>query len=568
MRLANAFLICFVLFTAAIGAQTIHEPNSDIYKDIDRWAVQGYIKEFLPLIRPYPVPLIEQILSDVIDNGDDDERFHAEQYMRKVAPPYPKYFNPGLMGYLQGENKDYGLFGAGFVEGLFRIREILSTSYHFGIYGMTDENGDRFIPYGNYSPYADLIEDTANVGPIELRPQWTSITAIGKSDLYFQAGLTRTSVGPFFDNSVVVGPQAPRAGHFSFVIWEPKWSFDMLFNLLGATDDFGNGQYADKYLVMHNISVRPVNNFEIGFIQTLIWGGRFEALYLVPLSFLFASQSIYGFEDNSLMGLHFRWKTFDTFLVRGIAYLDDLHLNELLRGSLRSKAAGQIGISWTPKKTLLSKLDLDYTAVLPFMYTHWNEVNSSEAGRYNGAWNYGDGIIYTNPNSPNYLNYTHLGRSIGSDLQPNSDRVSLKTNWALNRNIELRFGAYFSRHGNASQSAIDEGLMEADLHNGSVLDDGCQDPWLLYGPDKTDEKSKRIGYGFAFWLTQDVIDMRLGGTIGVTLTTIPLPSGIYKVFIDYGLEYGWNRGTRAHPAPVSGNNGFNHTWSLGMSWRY
>jgi hypothetical protein len=568
------FCLIFFTVTTILGAQLIHEPNSDIYKDIDRWAVQGYIKDFLPMIRPYPVPLIIKILDEVIENGDDDAAHRANIYKDKIAPD-SRIFNPGILAFAQGENTDYGLLGAVFVEGVFRITELFTTSYHFGIYGMTDENGERFMPPGNYSPYADFISDTANIGPVELRPQWTSMTAIGISNIYFQAGLTRTSVGPFYDNSVIVGPQAPRAGHISFVITEPMWSYEMLMNIISASDDFGLGQFSNKYLMMHDITVRPFRNLEIGFIQTMLWGGRFEPIYLIPFSFLFASQSIFGFEDNSYMGLHFRWQPIDSLLFRGIVYIDDLHLNEMFKGTFRSKAAGQLGLSWAPGKNImrgfLAKLDLDYTAVLPYMYTHWNEVSGSEAGRYNG-YDGGDLIMYSlygrYGRFPNYLNYTHLGQSLGSDLPPNSDRISLRTTWDLNQNIELRFNVYFSRHGNASASAVEAGLMDGNIHNGSILDDGCMDPWLFTDPLlKEYGKSRRVGYGFSYWLTQDVLDMRLGGTIGITLTSIPLPAGIIKIFVDYGIEYGWNRGTITNPSPIPGNNGFTHTWSVGGTWR-
>ena len=47
-------LFPFILLITAfvLNAQLIHEPNNEIYRDIDRWLVQGYVKSFLPSVRP------------------------------------------------------------------------------------------------------------------------------------------------------------------------------------------------------------------------------------------------------------------------------------------------------------------------------------------------------------------------------------------------------------------------------------------------------------------------------------------------------------------------------------
>lgn len=543
-------MVLFLFFLCPLlGAQTIHEPNNDMYRDIERWAVQGYIEEFLPLIRPYPAPLIDKILNMVIDNGDADAREKAAAYRDQLAPG-SRIIHPGLFAYAQGKNSKYGFIGAPFAEGVFRIGSLLSASYHFGIYGFTDEDGERFNVPGTYTPYPDLISDTANIGPVELRPQWTSLVALGNEDIYLQAGLSRTSVGPFYDNGPIVGPQAPRAGHFSFVFWRPQWSFEMLFQSITATDDFGEGKFPDKYNILHIISYRPIKNLELGFVQAVIWGQRIEPLYLVPFSFLFASQSMSGFDDNSLMGLHVRWRPIDRFLVNGQVYVDDLSFNGLFSGDYKFKLAGQVGVSWAPKKSFLSKLDFDYTAVLPYMYSHWN---SSDTKRYNRD---GSTPPY-NPlpdKQPNYLNYTHLGRNLGSELEPNSDRISVRTYWNTVPGVDLSLSVYLTRHGNASEGL--EGL-DPQNHDGSVFDDGSTDPWDPLSGGKV----KHNPHNNMFFLTQDTLDIRLGGGIGI-IWTIPSPIGVFRLSGEYGLQYGWNRNT------VPGNNGLDHYWSIGGMWSW
>ena len=522
-------------------AQVIHEPNSEIYKDIDRWYVQGYIREFLPLIRPYPAALIEKVLDQVMDNGDAAAQQKAASYQEYLSPPN-RFIHLGVTAYMQGKNSEKGFLGGPFAEGSVRIAGLLSASFHLAGYGMTDVDGERFNVPGTYTPYSDFINDTSSFGKLELRPQWTSLLAVGTDDTYFQAGLARTSVGPFYDNSTVVGPQAPRAGHFSLVFYRPKWSYEVLFQSITATDDFGEGKFADKYNVIHAISFRPIQNLELGFIQAIVFGQRFEPMYLVPFNYIFASQSLSGFDDNAFMGLHLRWRPFDTFLLQGQTYIDDFNFNGLFEGLFKDKLAVEAGLSWTPKRSFLSKLDFDYTAVFPYCYTHWHRPDEE---RYM-------------PGKPNYLNYTHLGRNIGPDLEPNSDRFSIRTYWNPVPGIDISLAAYLTRHGNAS-----EGLNTSrPAPDGSIFDDGVDDSGFdyndPYNPSNSMKHNPRMNL---FLLKQETLDIRLGGGIGL-VWTVPLPVGILKLAGEYGLQYGWNRGI------IKGDNGLDHYWSIGGIWTW
>ena len=533
------FLLLFLVFTAAfIGAQTIHEPNNEIYKDIDRWLVQGYVKEFLPLIRPYPAPLIDKILNDVISNGDADAREKAARYMSLVGPK-TRFFHPGISINAEGRNSDFGFTGAIFAEGLFRLRDFLSVSYNLSMYGITDEDGESFNVPGTYSPYPDFVSDVANIGPVEIRQVWTSMLSTGKDDFYFQAGAARTSFGPFYDNGVIVGPQAPRAGHFSLVYWKPRWSFEMLFQTLTATNDFGEDMFASKYNIIHSYNFRLTQNLEVGLIQSLVWGGNMKFLYLVPLSYLFASQALNDFEDNAFLGLFARWRPIDTLLVNFQVFIDDFPFNDIFNGNQKYKLAGEIGTSWAPKRFYLSKLDFDYTAVFPYCYTHWTLPDENR--------------FDTTKSRPNYLNYTHMGRNLGPDLEPNSDRFSIRTLWNFLPNMDMNVSAYLIRHGNASDSARKPLLDPSGENDGTIFDDGC-----YVDSSGTVQKNP---YEFLNFLTQDVLDTRLGGTLGLTWT-FPTSFGTFKVMGEYGAEYGWNRGL------IEDNNGLSHYWSIGGMWTW
>jgi len=564
------FIILFLLLSAILCAQTVHDPNSDIYKDIDIWLVKGYVKEFLPMVRPYPVKLICKILEQVIDNGDDKAIELAQKYFDALAPK-SRFLHPGLKTYVQGNGEDYGFVISPFVEGLFYIRNLLSVSYNFTFhadtagYSNNNFNGEQFSIPGAYSPYPDLQNDRANIGAFQVLQNWTSLLALGNSDIYFQGGLSRSSYGPFYDNGVVVGPQAPRAGHFSFVLWDPLFSYEILFQTLVAVDYYQDEWFPSKYNVVHTLNFRPKKNFELGLVQSIIYGERIDLLYFIPFSFLFGSQTINGFNDNVFMGFNLRWRPINSFFVNGQVYIDDFSFNCLLEGKPDFKAAGEFGVSWSPANGILSKLDFDYTAVMPYTYTHWPVPSKL---RYNG---HDDDNQLNKPRGKdgppiaNYYDYTHRGRNVGPDLEPNSDRVSLRSSWKIIRNLDINLSAYFIRHANAS---ADKPLLDPDYHDGSIFDTGSTDPW--YNADAGD-KTKHNYYSMEF-LTQSVIETKLGGTIGVTWS-IPTSFGTFKLLGGYGVQYGWNRSVKSAKENIKSeiipnNNGFDHFWNIGAMWSW
>ncbi|MCL2719887.1 MAG: hypothetical protein FWD47_00930 [Treponema sp.] len=554
--------ILFIIICSAVFAQTVHDPNSDLYKDIDRWFVQGYITEFLPMVRPYPPKLINNLLDQVIANGNTREREQAEKYRDELAPG-SRFLNIGTHVFIQGNDEDYNIIAAPYAEGLFHIRNLFTASYNLTFFSFTNPNGESFNVPGTYTQYPDLVDDNADIGSFRILQNWTSLVAIGSSDIYFQAGLSRSSFGPFYDNGIVVGPQAPRAGHFSFMYWDPLWSMEILFQTLIATDDYGKGSFPSKYNIIHSLNIRPLKNLELGIVQALVYGERLDILYLVPFSFLFGSQTINGFDDNAFIGLNFRWRPFTGFLVSGQVYIDDFSFNGLLKGDIYFKAAAEIGISWAPTNKILSKLDFDYTAVTPYTYSHWHETWGN---KYNGQnpnhpdYPFSPPIGDQEPRIGNFLNYTHMGRNIGPDLDPNSDRISVRSYWKVIPNLNVNLSAYLIRHGNASAG---KDLLDPAYHDGSIFDAGTTDPWITLTPN--DENY----YQSMYFLSQDVLETRLGGTIGI-IYTIPSSFGVFKLVGEYGIQHTWNRWNRnINPmGPEKGNNGFDHFWSIGCMWSW
>jgi len=561
MKRFTFVLLMIAALGAIAGAQVTHDPNDRLYRDIDLWTVQGYVKKALPTVRPYPAQVIDKILEDVLEAGNADARVAAQRY-RDALSPGRRFVHAGVTGSVVGAGDDASFVGAPFVDGNLRLKDWLTGSFSFYVYGATKDLGSEIAVPGSYSPFADFTSDTADIGPFNLFQDWTSSVAVGTDTLYFQTGLVRSSFGPFFDNGLVVGPQAPKAGHFGLNYTREKWSYEVLWLELVASASDGTKRYPDKHLMSHIVSFRPVPKLELAFFESVVWGGRFDPMYLIPFGEVFAAAAMADNEDNSFMGLHASWNFARNLRLLTQIYIDDAHLNDLMRFKFNSKlkAGAEIGLVWAPEKTILKSLAGDYTAIMPYMYTHMYDSLNEE--NYDDRYPSQSG--YTGPKS-NYLEYSHIGRGLGADLDPNSDRVSVRAAFKPLGNFDLSLLGYFSRHGNASQNRIDEGLMDGTYHDGSIHDDGNNDGEWTDANGETHGTADNYdnNYSELRFLTQSVLETKLAVGFGLTWH-VPLPPSFGELSLnaEYVAEYGWNRDL------VRDNNSLRHYWSLGGAYRW
>lgn len=518
------------LAAVAAGAQNLHDPYDPIYRDLDVWAGRGYINS-LPPIRPYPPMLVEELLLSVIERGDAAASDQASVYLQSMSGG----IKPVATGSMVAEDQEiFPLLRVGAVANL-ALEDWLALSVAYDSWGVKQSVGGETTVPGVYTPYPDMVNDTSSVGSITILQNFNSVMSVGNGRLYFQAGLTRGSFGPFFDNGIVLGPQAAHAGHYSLVYRGKAWTASALYLALTASNQWGTDRYSDKHMVLHSFDFNLFPGFEIGFFESVVYGGRFETLYLAPFTFLFQAQGVSGFWDNSLLGLHGTWMVSPGVRVMAQVYADDVSFNDVakLRLDTKYKLAGQAGLSWMPEDSPLASLKLDYTAIMPYMYTH---VGDLEAEDFDGV---------ADEAKPLYSNYLHMGRPLGTELLPNSDRLSLRTSWDFIPLTRLSLGLEFIHHGNASDNYYD--TPDTTYDNGDYLDDGHDDAGNATFQDKTR------------FLTQDVIETTLRLSTGLDLV-LDTGIGSFSLDADVALEYGWNRGL------VAGDEGWTVFYTVGATW--
>ncbi|GHU64642.1 hypothetical protein FACS189447_01890 [Spirochaetia bacterium] len=440
-------ILLAALFSAPLFSQAIINPSDPLYTDFQIWETQGLIAN-LPALRPYPVQLIQSLLNRVIENGPAQESEKAGRHYERL---FSKKVHAGASGIAAAsidDEMDLGLQVdlALLSLGSFSIFDNLSFSYDANVFITNKNDGEALIP--KYSGYHyETYGDNTSVGPIQMFVPFNGAAFYGTEDMWFQAGMSRSSWGDFYDNGVVLSPDAPHTGNLSFVINQTKWNYTQSLFILTASTETGDGRYPEKFLSMHSISAYPRSWIEITYYENAVYGQRFEPIYLLPAPYMLSQQLIGLAGDNIQMGLAVKYKPIKKFAVALNIFLDDLEFGDVfkLKFDTKIRMADQLGIIWAPGTTNISSILLDYTLITPYTYAHYD---------YSHHEDYGEMV------QVNYQNYTHNGRSLATGMPPNSDRISLTGNFVFFKDLRLKTNFTFIRHANVNESLPEENVRE------------------------------------------------------------------------------------------------------------
>jgi hypothetical protein len=446
-----------------LWAQFLADPNDEIYLFLSLWERKGLI-DHLPSLRPYPLQLVGKALQEVMAKGEGMDAELAEGFLKsfqRESFPFPLRFslfedNQLKSGWYQGR--------LGFdIDSTGILTDYLS--YSIGNSTRLEKKAGAEV----YRRWANEFETTV-FGEASLagRAEFeidsvqflsfgllTGALFIGTENLYFQAGLNRSSFGPVSD-SPVLGPQAPQAGHFSLT-WRNEW-FSFSSALLELSARYGirpdgttyvlkkerEGTYPSKYLAVQSVDIYLIDWLSIGVFESIMFGGRLSPLYFLPIGLYI--QGYMNDWDNAFIGgrlqISLPFSVFYDFLL----YVDDVRAADLLRlnfDSNQHKVALQTGLSWIMPVDFLNIVRLEYLMITPYMYTH-------------------------SAHQPlDYLQYTHHGKHLGSILEPNSDQLSFSAYLMPLSWLDFEVWIKKIRHGNGSDYGA--GSVDGD---GSIFDDG------------------------------------------------------------------------------------------------
>ena len=546
-----AAILFLALALCPLAAQTtLADPNDAIYDDLDAWATKGLIKN-LPRLRPYTQTMILGLLNEVKASGSARDAAEAERYLDILADK--------TVHVRADVRADTALSTSGSSSSLLAAAPGLSVNPligdHLGVSARVDlwlTKGDTssVTPYGSYYDRDFLYGSGSSLGSnLEVTQDVTTDATYGDENMGVQAGFMRGSWGPVYDDGVVIGPQSPHSGQFTFSWRTPSLTTDVgLFMLRQGWQDTGFS--SNKYLMIHGINWAPSPWLELGIYESMVMVDRFEPLYLIPLSEYFYSQSFSNYADNSLAGISASIYLPQAMKLDLVAYADDLNFAGILKGDwdTKWKMAAQAALSWAPELPLLQRLSLDYTAVFPYTYTHWETTGTDAAGNsYNGA-----------------LAYTNAGENIGPALDPNSDRVTIKAKSRTVDGFQLTGLARLIRHGNASEgvngytnSTSASGDASGDLQDSGTMYNNGAYTYIFQGDYDTGTSPSYFRF-----LTQSVL--QISAQTGIDLTYTRPIQGLGTANFDFGylFEYIANDGC------VSGVTSIKHYLSFSAGLQF
>ena len=454
--------ICgFFIFQLSIfnlSAQVSVEVNDKFYAEAQNWNLRG-LTSTLPQLRPYPVNVIRRILDDVIENGSEKDSEKAkEEYERifnKVWTPYFKATVGAKIGRNDGTlapaDKNTGDFHAEIgIGGDASLHRLVSIGYKFGIYGQRND-------FSEYSPLytrmeEDSIFDPVDAGPLTAYLNWNMDVAVGTESIYGGGGLSRLGFGPFIADDMALSDSGYHSANLTFNATRESWSYASAYETIGATRNMGkevDGSWLEsgKYLAFHALKWHYFEKFSVTYYENIIFGPYNNLSYITPAPY-YAVQNIGGANDNLQMGLLFEVKPVKGLECVADFFADDIELNEVIKFNFDTKLrfGFQTGVIYAPEDSLCSRLTFNYTAIMPYVYAHW-EYDDDTSGSFSGkTWN--------------RQNYTNSGVNIGSSLDPNSDKISLKATVEPVKNLSIDFSGNFIRHANGAEDFSDDEAAE------------------------------------------------------------------------------------------------------------
>ena len=219
-----------------------------------------------------------------------------------------------------------------------------------------------------------------------------------------------------------------NAEQFPYISLSRDWGWVKYIALHGKLQSFpqdtladGQKLYPDKWLAGHRLEISPWRWVTLGLNETFIYGNRYaDWAYLIPFNFYRAVQHKLRDRDNATISLDMELLPVNGIKLYATLFLDEFRQSKIGTNWFGNKQAWQGGLFWADPFGLPNlSLRAEYTAVMPWVYTHKYQINS----------------------------YTSDYQSLGFWAGPNSEVVylALYKEWTRRLSTNLSFRQY--KHG-------------------------------------------------------------------------------------------------------------------------
>ena len=256
-----------------------------------------------------------------------------------------------------------------------------------------------------------------------------------KGILSLELGRERILWGTGFINKMILSDNPQLFDFVKFNIAYKKLRYDFLHGWLvqPATSTYidslvGNVKSEQpKYVAISRFGYLPNNNLSFGITQMVIYSNRpLEAAYLNPFLFWESAQRSMNDLDNSFLAFDGRYLITNGMELSSSIIFDDINFGRLFKGEW---AASNNSTEWQAGTMITSPLlPEDFTLIIEYM----------QARPY----------IFSHPGIGEALTYTNNGYLLGTDLQPNSTRLSTRLTYQATARLSFQVDYSHTLHGN------------------------------------------------------------------------------------------------------------------------
>jgi hypothetical protein len=250
----------------------------------------------------------------------------------------------------------------------------------------------------------------------------------GKGDFWsLSAGRGKHEIGSNIGGSIILNDDCNDYGYFSSKFVFPNFYMSYLHAALipDSTGFVTSPSFSDKFMVIHKFGWTPSSKFELFAGEEIIYSNRsLDLNYMLPQLFWRAVEHNLGDRDNALifLGLNFRPQKFTLFYFNFI--LDELRKAEIFSNWWGNKYAFQLGGSFTFHQERDGIVSLEFTAVRPWLYTHYILENK----------------------------YSHYDISLGFPSGSNLLQYSCELNYNIFSTVNFNLNALYKRQGSVGNS--------------------------------------------------------------------------------------------------------------------
>jgi len=422
-------LVCMLIFSCPLANSSQTIPLNDetydwVYQYLDYLFSRGLLSGLHYATKPYTR---EEVAKSIVLARDEmDNSNWVDEYMvRRLENEFSKDIGSegtqisGEIGFLdnfQGKSKERSV-----------SRKKLSLSA--GI-----KPNPYFSAYTRYVVDEDLAKESTYTGKV-----WQgfagdasqSYICFDLSNVSLFLGRDRLSWGESHFSSLILSQDGFPLDMFRL---QGQWgmlkfaSFAAVLSPQDVEDSAGTARI-NRYLSGHRLSFKPCCWLQIGFSETVIYGGEnrnMELYYLVPFIWYHGVQLNEGKDDNTFFAVDFNLRPLKDLTFYGELLIDDIQVESKSKSDNEPDELGYMG-GTSLANILLPGLEasLEYERI--------------------SNWTY-------NQNKP-YNRYLHKGKSLGSKLGTDADMLSFSLSGWIAGGLRLGLSYFLTRKGQGRMDA-------------------------------------------------------------------------------------------------------------------